>query len=221
MSDFIQIKNIYKSYKVDKNEIPVLHNTSFSIKANEKVAISGASGCGKSTLLSIMSGLEVPTKGEVLYNEMDLYLMNKRAQLEYRQKHFGYIFQSYHLISTLNVIDNIMIPLLANKIAVNLEEIELLCDKLGILHRIHHFPYQLSGGEKQRVAIARALIYKPQVIFSDEATGNLDKKNSIQVMDMLAECCDRNNLTLIYVTHDQSLLHYADRIINLEEYCAQ
>ncbi len=207
----LEAKNIYKSYKTGNKSIDVLNNVNFSLNEGERVAIIGPSGSGKSTLLNIMSGLTKPDKGTLLFREHNLSKMNETQLTSMRLHNFGFIFQSFHLVHSLNVLDNIILPVLAKKEAVDVNSIYSLCDFLGIKNRLDHFPFQLSGGEMQRVAIARAIVSKPKIIFSDEATGNLDEKNSVQVMEMLSNICRKNDISLVFVTHDISLTKYADR----------
>lgn len=207
----LDAKNINKSYKIGNKEIKVLNNVNFSLNKGERVAITGPSGSGKSTLLNVMSGLLRADSGTLLFKENDIGKMNDSQIAEIRLQNFGFIFQSFHLIYTLNIFDNIVLPILAKRELIDIEYIYSLCDFLGIKNRLDHFPNQLSGGEMQRVAIARAIASKPTVIFSDEATGNLDEKNSIQVMEMLCDICKKHNTSLVFVTHDISLTKYADK----------
>lgn len=212
----LEAKDINKSYKVGNKEIKVLNHVNFSLNEGERVAIIGPSGSGKSTLLNIMSGLLKADNGTILFKENNLNKMKEDQITKLRLQNFGFIFQSFHLIHTLNVFDNIILPILAKKETIDINSIYSLCDFLGIKNRLTHFPNQLSGGEMQRVAIARAIASKPMLIFSDEATGNLDEKNSIQVMEMLCDVCKKNNISLVFVTHDISLTKYADKTKKLD-----
>lgn len=208
----LEAKDINKSYKVGNKEIKVLNRVNFSLNEGERVAIIGPSGSGKSTLLNIMSGLTKADGGTIIFKENNFSEMNDNQIAKLRLQNFGFIFQSFHLVQTLNVLDNIILPILAKKDTIDMNNIYSICDFLGIKNRLDHFPNQLSGGEMQRVAIARAIASKPIVIFSDEATGNLDEKNSIQVMEMLCDICKKSNISLVFVTHDISLTKYADKI---------
>lgn len=213
----LEAVNISKAYKLNDKRNLILENFDFCADAGEKIAVTGPSGSGKSTLLNLLSGLDRADRGDICYKESKYADLSKEQMTSLRLNEFGFIFQAFHLISTLNAADNILMPLAARKKKVQYSDLEPICQKLGIEKCLGHFPHQLSGGEQQRVAIARALIGNPAVIFSDEATGNLDQKNSIQVMNMLTECCSAQNVALIFVTHDESLLHYADRVIRIPE----
>lgn len=211
----IEVKQLCKEYKIGKSKIGVLKNLNFVVKDAEKVAITGPSGSGKSTLLNIMSGVDKATSGEVRFNNMNICAMSAAESDRLRLNHFGFIFQSYHLIPTLTAKENIFLPFAAKKAPCDMKQIEEICSYLDISDRLNHFPHQLSGGEQQRVAIARAVAPRPEVIFSDEATGNLDAKNTELVMKLLVEVCEKYKTTLIYVTHDLSLTHFADSVIDL------
>lgn len=207
----LEAKNIDKSYTVGDRKVNVLSDVNFSVNEGERVAIIGPSGSGKSTLLNIISGLTTADSGSVSFKGTNFGSMNDNQLAKLRLENFGFIFQSFHLVQTLNVFDNIILPILARQENVDVNNIYSLCEMLGIKERLEHFPNQLSGGEMQRVAIARAIASKPKIIFSDEAMGNLDEKNSIQVMEMLSGICREYNISLIFVTHDISLTKYADR----------
>lgn len=213
----ICIERIYKNYKNGDDNIQLYEDFSLKIKDGEIIALVGPSGCGKSTLLNIISGIDKPDSGRILFEDKSIFDLKDKEISNLRLQKFGFIFQDFNLLSTLCVLDNILVPLLASKKKYEMEEVMDLCRKLGLDERLYHYPHQLSGGEKQRVAIARALINRPKVIFSDEATGNLDKKNSTVVMDMLVNCCKQFGASLIYVTHDMELTHYADRVINIDK----
>ena len=213
----LKAANISKTYRLNNHTIPILEHFDFQADAGEKIAVTGPSGSGKSTLLNLLSGLDKADSGDIRFKDTKYADLSKEQMTNLRLTEFGYIFQAFHLISTLNAADNILMPLAARKKKVLYSDLEPICKKLGIENCLDHFPHQLSGGEQQRVAIARALIGNPAVIFSDEATGNLDQKNSIQVMDLLTECCSEQNVALIFVTHDDSLLRYADRVIRIPE----
>lgn len=212
----LKAEKITKTFVVGSNNLPVLKDISFEIKNGEKIAITGPSGSGKSTFLNILSGLEKATSGKVYLDDCDLTSLNDKQLTKKRLENFGFVFQSYHLISTISVLDNILIPVLAQKRKVDIDRIMDICRSLRIDERVKHFPHQLSGGEMQRVCIARAIASNPKIIFSDEATGNLDELNSLIVMDLLSECCNKNNVALLYVTHDMSLTKYADKVAHLD-----
>lgn len=214
----IELQNIQKSFQMGENSIRVLDQVSLGVEKAERLAISGPSGCGKSTLLNIMSGLDKPDSGSVLFDGKDMGSLSGKALAALRLKKFGFVFQAFHLIPTLNVLDNILLPVAANRRKPDIDEIHHLCEMLGIEQRMKHFPGQLSGGEMQRTAIARAIVHRPEVLFCDEATGNLDEENSIQVMELIADCCREYQLTWIFVTHDPSLLRYADRVCRIADH---
>lgn len=208
----LKAENISKSFYLGDNEIKVLDNINFSVDEGEKVAVLGPSGTGKSTLLNVLSGLTKCDSGKLFFEEKEMSAMNASGLTALRLNSFGFIFQAYHLISTLTVSDNILVPVLAKKQKPDMERIEDICEKLNLSHRMNHLPHQLSGGEMQRVAIARAIIGTPRIIFSDEATGNLDEENSRNVMELLNRCCEEYGIALVYVTHDESLTRYADSV---------
>jgi len=213
----LKAENISKSYKLNNKTIPILEHFDFSLEAGDRIAVTGPSGSGKSTLLNLLSGLDQADNGDIYFKEMRYAALSKGQMTNLRLTEFGFIFQAFHLISTLNAADNILMPLAARKRKALYSDLEPICQKLGIEQCLDHFPHQLSGGEQQRVAIARALIGNPSIIFSDEATGNLDRNNSIQVMDLLTECCSAQNVALVFVTHDESLIRYADKVVRIPE----
>ena len=208
----ISAKKITKNFHLGDDEICVLNDIDISVDVGEKIAILGPSGSGKSTLLNTLSGLTRCTSGSILFQGIDITEMDDSTLTALRLNNFGFIFQSYHLISTLTVLDNILVPVLAKKEKIEMKVVTDVCSKLNLLHRTSHYPHQLSGGEMQRVAIARAIVSMPKVIFSDEATGNLDDENSHVVMELLNQCCAEYNIALLYVTHDESLVKYADKV---------
>lgn len=214
---FYEIKNIKKSYKSGENLQEVLKGISFFVNEGERIAITGPSGCGKSTLLNIMGGIDKADSGELVFEGEYIEKLSEKKLTKLRLDKFGFVFQAYHLISTLTVEENIMVPILAKDIDADEEDVLQICKEIGLEDKIKKYPHQLSGGERQRVAVARAVISKPKIIFADEATGNLDEENSIQVMDVLSELAVKHKISLIFVTHDNSLLKYADRVINLCE----
>lgn len=211
----INIKNLCKLYTVSGNEVKVLRNLSLEIKDREKVAIVGPSGSGKSTLLNILAGLEKFDDGTVEVNNLDYKSVNSKVIDEMRLNSYGFIFQSFYLVETLNIYDNIVLPVLLKKSKVEKDYTDELCEILDIKNRLNFYPAQLSGGEQQRVAIARALINKPDIIFADEPTGNLDNVNSQNVIKLLCDCCEKYGQTLLLVTHDNKMAEYMDRTIEL------
>lgn len=211
----IKVNNLRKIYENSGITTEVLNNLSFNIEEGEKVAIIGPSGSGKSTLLHILAGLEEFQSGEVIVDNVD-YSKTKQGKIDsMRLERFGFVFQKFYLIDTLNVYDNIIIPALALNNDYNSDYVDELCEILKISDKKYYYPSQLSGGEQQRVCIARALINKPKIIFADEPTGSLDRKNSNTVIKLLCECCKKNNQTLLVVTHDEIVSEYLDRKIIL------
>ena len=206
--------HLHKAFALDGDTIPILQDISLSVNTGEFVAIMGKSGSGKSTLLSLLAGLDQPTSGEVTLNGDDLTRMSEEQLAVKRQSDIGFVFQSFHLIPTLNVTENIAFPLnIARK--SNQERVDELVNAVELTHRKHSFPHQLSGGEKQRTAIARALVSQPKILFADEPTGNLDEKNADQVMQLLIDLQQAFNTALVIVTHDPGLAAMADRTITL------
>lgn len=213
----IKLINLNKSYTVGGELIKIFTDYNLQINKNEKVLIVGTSGSGKSTLLNMMSTMDTCDSGDVIFNDINLAKCSSKTASLVRLNNFGFIFQSYQLIRTLTVYDNIILPLAAAKKTIDDRSFDVLVEKLCLKHRLHHYPHQLSGGEQQRTAIARALIKKPDIIFADEPTGNLDLNNSLSVMELLTELCEIQNTTLIMVTHDLSLSKYVDRVISIDK----
>ncbi len=210
----LDAQNINKSFQLDQLEIEVLNDISLQVKQGEFVAIMGKSGSGKSTLLSLLAGLDQPTSGKISLNGEDLTDMSEEQLALKRQSDIGFVFQSFHLIPTLSVKENIEFPLsIARK--NDQQRVQELIEAVELSHRSNSFPHQLSGGEKQRTAIARALVANPQILFADEPTGNLDEKNADQVMQLLLSLQKAFNTALVIVTHDPSLAAMADRTITI------
>ncbi|BCS85328.1 ABC transporter ATP-binding protein [Prevotella herbatica] len=214
--DMIQLSNIKKVFCSEEIETWALREVNLEVKQGEFVAIMGPSGCGKSTLLNILGLLDNPTDGTFILNNRDVTTLSENERTDIRKGLIGFVFQSFNLIDDLNVFENIELPLLYMDIT-NKERklrVEALMDKMQMSHRRRHFPNQLSGGQQQRVAIARAIITNPEIILADEPTGNLDSKNSNEVMNIL-QGLHQQGTTIIMVTHSQHDASYADRIINL------
>ena len=214
--DMIQLSNIKKVFCSEEIETWALREVNLEVKQGEFVAIMGPSGCGKSTLLNILGLLDNPTDGTFILNNRDVTTLSENERTDIRKGLIGFVFQSFNLIDDLNVFENIELPLLYMDIT-NKERklrVEALMDKIQMSHRRRHFPNQLSGGQQQRVAIARAIITNPEIILADEPTGNLDSKNSNEVMNIL-QGLHQQGTTIIMVTHSQHDASYADRIINL------
>ena len=214
--DMIQLSNIKKVFCSEEIETWPLREVNLEVKQGEFVAIMGPSGCGKSTLLNILGLLDNPTDGTFMLNNRDVTTLSENERTDIRKGLIGFVFQSFNLIDDLNVFENIELPLLYMDVSNKERKLraEALMEKIQMSHRRRHFPNQLSGGQQQRVAIARAIITNPKIILADEPTGNLDSKNSKEVMNIL-QGLHQQGTTIIMVTHSQHDASYADRIINL------
>ena len=206
-----------KRVQTSGGELTILDGVSLEIAAEERVAIVGASGSGKSTLLSLLAGLDEPTDGSVIYHGRDnLSNMSEAERAAFRAEWIGFVFQSFQLLSSLTAIENVMLPLELNGEGRASEKAREWLDRVGLSHRLTHYPRQLSGGEQQRVAIARAFAMEPRVLFADEPTGNLDTATGQKVVELLFEINRDAGTTLILVTHDTNLAQQCDRSIRLE-----
>ena len=212
----LEVKNISKQFVSGKNKVSALNNINLKVETSEFILIKGDSGSGKSTLLFIMGGMLNPTSGSVLVNGENIVALSEKERGKYRANKIGFVFQSYHLLPYLNVFENIMLPNLLADSKINEEDVFSLVEELGIKDRLYHKPSQLSAGEKQRVAIARALILNPSLILADEPTGNLDERNTIEVMKHL-KAFQLKGGTVIMVTHGHLADKYATRTINLHK----
>ncbi|MBQ3945614.1 MAG: ABC transporter ATP-binding protein [Alphaproteobacteria bacterium] len=212
----IQLNNIKKVYSIEDVETWALREVNLEIKKGEFVAIMGPSGCGKSTLLNILGLIDNPTEGTYMLNEQDVSMLSESKRTDIRKGMIGFVFQSFNLIDELNVYENIELPLLYMGISTSerKKRVEAVMEQLSMSHRRRHYPRQLSGGQQQRVAIARAIVAQPSIILADEPTGNLDSKNSKEVMNMLQQL-HKQGTTIIMVTHSLHDASYAERIINL------
>jgi len=219
VSQLLCIVDLRKSYLSGPVELPVLKGVDITVGAGEIVSIVGASGVGKSTLLNLMGALDRPSGGEILYDGYDIFELTDKELTRFRNRELGFIFQFHHLLPEFSAVENVMMPVL---IAGKKKEVartlatELL-GKVGLEGREHHRPGELSGGEQQRVAVARALVNEPKVVLADEPTGNLDRKTSEEVHDLLWELNERMNQTFIIATHDEDLARRCDRIIRLAD----
>jgi len=213
----IECINLSKSFFVDNNEIEVLDNINISIKRGDLVALSGRSGSGKSTLLQILASLDALSSGLIKYDDKLITSFNNSDLSNIRLNNFGFVYQFHHLLEDLTVIENILIPLeIANK-SKDKSEVITIIDEVGLSHRINHLPWKLSGGEKQRVAIARALINKPNFIFLDEPTGNLDEDNAKIIQNLLLDISRRHKIALITATHDRNFIKNFDKIYKIQD----
>ncbi len=215
--EILRVENLCKTYGKGENEVKALDNVSFSVNKGEFVAIIGPSGSGKSTLLHILGGVDKPTSGKVFMDGSDVYAQNDDQLAIFRRRQVGLIYQFYNLIPVLNVTENITLPVLMDGQKVNEERLQELLTILKLTGRENHLPNQLSGGQQQRVSIGRALMNAPAVVLADEPTGNLDSKNSQEIVDLLKVSNQKYNQTLIIITHDENIALQADRIIAIED----
>ena len=215
--EILRIENLTKIYGSGETEVRALDNVSFSVEKGEFLAIIGPSGSGKSTLLHILGGVDRPTSGRVLLNGQDVYRQNEEQLAVFRRREVGLIYQFYNLIPVLNVVENMTLPVLMDRRKVNDDRLKELLDTLGLQGKRDRLPNQLSGGEQQRVSIGRALMNAPAVVLADEPTGNLDSKNSAEIVDLLKLSNRKYGQTLIVITHDESIALQADRILSIDD----
>lgn len=215
--EILKIENLTKLYGTGENTVRALDNVSFTVEKGEFVAIIGPSGSGKSTLLHILGGVDRPTAGHVFLNGCDVYAQNEEQLAIFRRRQIGLIYQFYNLIPVLNVEENITLPALLDGGKINKDRLEELLNVLRLNNRRGHLPNQLSGGQQQRVSIGRALMNAPAVVLADEPTGNLDSKNSQEIVELLKFSNRKYEQTLIVITHDESIALQADRIIAIED----
>lgn len=215
MNTVISLTDINKLYRTKEIETLALENVNLSINEGEFVSIMGPSGCGKSTLLNIIGLLDRPTSGTVKIDGTEASSMGDRALARFRNSELGFVFQNFHLINSLNVIDNVEIPLLYRSVtAKHRRELAMkVLERVGLAHRINHYPSQLSGGQCQRVAIARAIVGNPKIILADEPTGNLDSKMGTEIMEILHSLNTDDHRTIVMVTHNESQAKLTDRIV--------
>lgn len=215
--EFLKIENLCKVYGDGENRVTALDDISLTIEKGEFIAIIGSSGSGKSTLLHILGGVDIPTSGKVYLENQDVYAQNNEKLAIFRRRQVGLIYQFHNLIPTLNVVENITLPILMDKRKVNEERLDDLLEMLGLQDRKHHLPNQLSGGQQQRVSIGRALMNAPAVMLADEPTGSLDSRNGHEIIKLLKESNKKYGQTLIMVTHDENIALQADRIIGISD----
>ncbi len=225
----IQVKNLYKVYKVGDTKVYALNGVDFTIYKGEFCAIVGPSGSGKSTLLNMMAGLEKPSKGEIVIAGNHIEKLSENQLVAFRRKHVGFIFQSYNLIKTLNAVENVALPLSFRGIPrkIRNEKAKKYIKLVGLEKQMNHMANEMSGGQQQRVGIARALAVDPKIIFADEPTGNLDSKTTKEVLGLMQKIVKEQNQTLVMVTHDNYIAKFADRqfhivdgkIFKIEEQC--
>tara|TARA_B100000963_G_scaffold315701_1_gene295006 strand:+ start:1647 stop:2342 length:696 start_codon:yes stop_codon:yes gene_type:complete len=210
-----KLDNINLNYNINGNDIRVLKNINFEIKKNERVAIIGESGSGKTSLLMLMSGLEKPSTGSIIFQNQDLSKISEEQKTAIRKKKIGLVFQQFYLIPNYTALENVMFPMQINKIKNEKEKASSILFDFGLEHRKNNLPSELSGGEQQRVAIARAISFNPEIILADEPTGNLDKKNTELVSNLLLNYSKKKKISLVLVTHNNSLAKMCDRVISL------
>ena len=211
----IKVKQLSKIYGSNNNKVIALNNVNLEINSGEFVSVIGPSGSGKSTLLHILSGLDNPTFGQVLLDDKDIYKHTEKELSALRRKSFGFVFQQFNLLPVLTASENISMPVLLDKKQPDKGYLNEISSLLGIADRLNHLPHELSGGQQQRVAIARALIAKPDIIFADEPTGNLDSKSGSEVMNLLIKTSKQFGKTLVVITHDDRIAKLADRKISI------
>lgn len=213
----IEVKNLRKEYPVLDETVVALERVNLAIPQGQICCIYGESGSGKSTLLNQLAGMEKPTKGGVRITGVSISRLDERQLAEFRQKHLGFVFQSYNLLPNLNAIENVAMPLMFRGVPKRKRETiaRAMLKRVGLGKRMNHYPTQMSGGQQQRVGIARAFVTRPQVVFADEPTGNLDSKTKTEVMDMICSFARDFNQTIVLVTHDDNMAQYADRIVTL------
>ncbi len=219
MENVIEVKDLYRIYRLGSTKVYALNGVSFSIKKGEFCSIVGASGSGKSTLLNMLAGLERPSKGEIVIANKHIEKLSENELVRFRQQHTGFIFQSFNLMGTMNAVENVALPLMFQGVEEkerNKRAREML-KLVGLSKYMDHRPTQMSGGQQQRVGVARALVVKPEIIFADEPTGNLDSKTSREVMKLMQQVVREQNQTMIMVTHDNHLAKFADRIFHIKD----
>ena len=215
----IEVKNLYKYYRVGDEIVRALDGVDFQIREGEFCAIVGTSGSGKSTLLNMLAGLEKPTKGEIVVVGSHLEHLKEDELVSFRRENVGFIFQSFHLIGTMNAVENVALPLSFRSVPRNIrmKKAEQMLDSMNLQKHKKHFPNQMSGGQQQRVGVARALVVDPKIIFADEPTGNLDSHTSEEVMQLMQDVVRNQGKTLVMVTHDSHLATYADRVFHIRD----
>ena len=215
--NLLEVNNLCKTYGKGETAVEALKNVSFSVSKGEFVSIVGESGSGKSTLLNIIGGLDTPTSGELLIDGKNIYKMKDEELTIFRRRNIGFIFQSFNLIPELTIEQNIIFPLLLDYKKTDNAYLEELLNILSLTERRHHLPRQLSGGQQQRVAIGRALITRPTLIIADEPTGNLDSKNSNEVISLLKNASERFKQTILMITHNRTIASTTDRVLQVTD----
>lgn len=215
--EIVKVKDLCKSYGKNDAKVNALKDVNLTIKKGEFVAIVGPSGSGKSTLLHLLGGVDKPTSGEVYLNDVNIYELKTKDLAIFRRRNIGIVYQFYNLIPVLSVKENILLPAELDNKKVEKDYLEDLLSTLGLKERSEHLPNELSGGQQQRTSIGRALINRPQVVLADEPTGNLDSKNSKEIIELLKLSVRKYNQTLIMITHDENIANQADRVITIKD----
>lgn len=213
----IELVNVKKIYRMGNEKIYAVNDVSFDIKKGEFCCLLGTSGSGKSTLLNLMAGIEKASSGKILIKGKNITKMNENSLARFRQRNLGFVFQAYNLINSMTAVENVEFPLVFKRVRAKKRKKlarEMLV-KVGLENRLTHKPKEMSGGQQQRVGIARAFVAKPEIVFADEPTGNLDTRTTIEVMELIQQMARDNNQTIVMVTHDRSLAAYADKIIHI------
>ena len=219
MEKVIEVRNLYKLYRVGDEVVRALNGVDFDIFRGEFCAIVGTSGSGKSTLLNMLAGLEKPTKGQVVIGGEHIENLNEEQLVSFRRRNVGFIFQSFHLLGTMNAVENVALPLSFRRVPRNIriKKAERMLELVNLKKHKKHLPNQMSGGQQQRVGVARALVVDPKIIFADEPTGNLDSHTSEDVMRLMQQVVREQKKTLVMVTHDSHLATYADRVFHIRD----
>lgn len=213
----IEVRNVKKVYRMGSERITAVDDASFDIYKGEFCCLLGTSGSGKSTLLNLMAGIEKLTSGQIIIKGKNIHKMSEKNLAKFRQKYLGFVFQSYNLMNSMTALENVEFPLVFKRIPPKRRK-KMARDmlvKVGLKTRLEHKPKQMSGGQQQRVGIARAFVAKPEIVFADEPTGNLDTKTTMEVMELIREVARANNQTIVMVTHDRRLAEFADKIIHI------
>ena len=217
MNTLLELKQIKLNYKSYNTSVEIIKGIDLTIHSSEKVAVVGKSGSGKTSLIMLMGGLEKPTSGEIIFDQQAISSFDEDELADIRKKKIGIVFQSFYLIPNYTALENVSLILEINHVENAKQKAKELLTQFGLENRLHHFPTQLSGGEQQRVAIARSMAVRPKLILADEPTGNLDSENSDMISNLLFEYADKNNSSLILVTHDLKFAEKCDRIIRIED----
>ena len=215
--ELLKVENLCKTYGKGENEVKALDNVSFTVPKGQMMAVIGTSGSGKSTMLHILGGVDRPTSGKVWLDGQDVFAQNQKNLAIFRRRQVGLIYQFYNLIPVLSAEENITLPLIMDGRKPDKERLGQMLDLLGLKERRHHLPSQLSGGQQQRVSIGRALFTSPDVLLGDEPTGNLDSKNSMEILQLLRKSNQEMNQTMIIITHDENIALQCDRIITISD----